>query len=500
MMWGRGNATVDGASRRSRRRTPLGLLALAVVALTLPTAASAIHDAKPPKPPKPPNYKVLVVTSGSKTSALNQAGVNAIKAIGRDDGTKADPNAKFSVELAQDANQINDRFTAQKLERYRAVVFLNTGVASPLTDAQRAAFEDVLPQGRRLRRHRLGDRDRPAWQFLTDILGTRSSGRTDVAVGARSRSPTASTTRRKNLPRVLGPHRHLVQLHDERPRRLARARHGRRGSVRPAAAGPDARRHRRRHDGRRPPGLLVQGLQGRPLVLHRPRQHRRELRRRRSTTHLKGAIDWAAGVSDPVYSDCGATVLANYQQIEDQRAAEPAASRSASTSSRTAGSSRPRAAARVRLHNPATGTTQVLAELRATRACRRRMRLYTNSEDGLYGPAVDNNFATEQLGLPLLLAADGHGRQAVGRLDRHADDAEHDRRRTRRRRRRRGIRTSATSSSRASSSSRTRQAARAPRPELRAADPAGLQQPPGVLPRRGRHRLRQAQQPVDGHG
>ena len=44
------------------------------------------------------------------------------------------------------------------------------------------------------------------------------------------------------------------------------------------------------------------------------------------------------------------------------------------------------------------------------------------------------------------------------------------------------------------------QRAGAPGPRLRAADPARLQQPPGVLPRRGRHRLRQAQQPVDGHG
>ena len=29
---------------------------------------------------------------------------------------------------------------------------------------------------------------------------------------------------------------------------------------------------------------------------------------------LTGAITWAAGQSDPVYSDCGATVTANYQQ------------------------------------------------------------------------------------------------------------------------------------------------------------------------------------------
>src|SRR4029453_8586231 len=34
------------------------------------------------------------------------------------------------------------------------------------------------------------------------------------------------------------------------------------------------------------------------------------------TTHLKGAIKWATGNSDPVYSDCGATVLRNYQQTK----------------------------------------------------------------------------------------------------------------------------------------------------------------------------------------
>ena len=33
-------------------------------------------------------------------------------------------------------------------------------------------------------------------------------------------------------------------------------------------------------------------------------------------THLKGAINWAAGQADPVYSDCGATVLRNYQQTK----------------------------------------------------------------------------------------------------------------------------------------------------------------------------------------
>ena len=40
----------------------------------------------------------------------------------------------------------------------------------------------------------------------------------------------------------------------------------------------------------------------------------------------------------------------------------------------------------VRLHDPATGTTKVIATL----------PVYTNSEDGLYGPAIDNDFATNK--------------------------------------------------------------------------------------------------------
>ena len=46
------------------------------------------------------------------------------------------------------------------------------------------------------------------------------------------------------------------------------------------------------------------------------RQHRRRVRRRRLRKHLEGAVDWAAGKADPVYSDCGATVLTNYQQTK----------------------------------------------------------------------------------------------------------------------------------------------------------------------------------------
>ena len=108
----------------------------------------------------------------------------------------------------------------------------------------------------------------------------------------------------------------------------------------------------------------------------------------------------------------------------------------------------------VRLHNPATGTTQIIANLGAG-PLPQTLRVYTNSEDGLYGPAVDNELRHQQVGVPVLLAADGHRRQAVGRRDRHADHAEHDGARTSRLADGVGPVRRATSSSRASSSSRT---------------------------------------------
>ena len=249
-----------------------GLLVLAVAALTLPTAASAVHGAKPPKPP---TYKVLVVTAGNKTSALNQAGVNAIKQIGQDGGTKADPNAKFNVELAQDANDINNRFTAQKLERYRAVVFLNTGGGHA---AQRRAARRVRRRTstRAAASSASARRSRPSrtWPFFTDVLGTRAVGRTAAAAGARSRSPTASTTRARTCREYWDrTDRFYNFTATSAASRTCSPRSSRIRSARSRRAG--ARRHRGRHDGRRPSGRLVQGLPGRPLVLHGARQHRR---------------------------------------------------------------------------------------------------------------------------------------------------------------------------------------------------------------------------------
>ncbi len=83
--------------------------------------------------------------------------------------------------------------------------------------------------------------------------------------------------------------------------------------------------------------------------------------------------------------DCGATVLANYQMTvigAQPNVSEPIGfdvlpdGRVVQTDRRGG----------VRLHDPATNTTHLLAQL----------PVYQASEDGMYGPAVDNDFATNK--------------------------------------------------------------------------------------------------------
>ncbi len=87
------------------------------------------------------------------------------------------------------------------------------------------------------------------------------------------------------------------------------------------------------------------------------------------------------GGSDPIYSDCGATVLANYQQ--SKISAPPSLSEPIGfdvlpdgrviQTDRRGG---------VRLHDPESNTTVVLAQI----------PVYMASEDGMYGPGIDNAF------------------------------------------------------------------------------------------------------------
>ena len=257
-----------------RKLTRIGLALIAVIALTLSASASAVVDANAAT--AAPKYRVLIVTAGTRRTARDR---------GRRQGDQGDRQGhrhRWEVlDLRRRATQIRSTTSSPRRtsRRYRAVVFLGTAATALLSDAQKAAFESYFHNGGGFLGIGSAIETEPGWQFYTDILGTRASGQDGGPVGDdQGRRPRP---RRDEEPaRVLEPDRRLVQLRGERPRRLARPRHGRRGSVRPAAAGPGARRNRRRHDGRRPSGRLVQGLQGRPLLLHRRWQHRGQLRRR----------------------------------------------------------------------------------------------------------------------------------------------------------------------------------------------------------------------------
>ena len=179
--------------RYLRKWTPLGLGLIAVTALMLSASASAVVGAD--QATAAPKYRVLIVTAGSKKDGLTDAGVNAIKAIGKDTGT----GGKFSTFVAGNPEQITDQFTETNLARYRAVIFLGTGANALLNDAQKAAFESYFHNGGGFLGIGSAVETEPGWQFYTDILGARASGKTDVqsaTIKVADRVHDAS----KNLP------------------------------------------------------------------------------------------------------------------------------------------------------------------------------------------------------------------------------------------------------------------------------------------------------------
>jgi PKD repeat protein len=323
----------------------------------------------------------VLVVQGTD-AALNSAGVTAIRNAAR--------SGNFTV-VAPSRADVADQFTAKKLEDYRAVVFLDTGVASPLTDAQRKAFEDYYALGGGFVGIGSAIETDPQWQFLTDVLGTRSSGKAAV------QSATV-----KVYDRVHDATKDLPEYWNRTD-----AWYNFKGNVRGVSHVLDTVVED--PFGPQPQGNTLDGISGGTMGADHPLSWCKDYKGGRSfytglgntaasfdaglTTHLKGAISWAAGKSSPVFSDCGATVLANYQQVKvsgPPNLSEPIGfdqlpdGRIIQTDRRGG----------VHLHDPLTGTTQLIADLAAA-SVPQTMRIYNNSEDGLYGPAVDRNFASD---------------------------------------------------------------------------------------------------------
>ena len=181
----------------------------------------------------------------------------------------------------------------------------------------------VLPRRRRLLRHRLGDRDRARLAVPhRRARHPRRPGKTAVQAGTikvADRVHDAS----KNLPEYWTRTDAWYNFTLERPRRSATC------SPPSSSASTTAARSRSSRGAAASSGITdgtmgadhpvtwCKDFRGGRSFYTVARQHRRQLRRgRTSATSSPAPFDWAAGQSDPVYSDCGATVLANYQQTK----------------------------------------------------------------------------------------------------------------------------------------------------------------------------------------
>ena len=252
-----------------------------LLALAAPVAAQAAGR----------EFKVMVFTRAvGEQHASTAAGVKAIKDLGKE--------RRFIVNATADPTE----FRADRLAQFRAVVFLNTS-GDVLTDAQQAAFEDYYRDGGGFVGIHSAIDTEPDWAFLGDVLGTRSTGAPAVAqatVKVADRVHDAS----KSLPEYwqrtdewydfaanVRGRSHVLATVDE-----TTYSGGTMGFDHPVAWCKDFRGGR---------SFYTAG--GHTAAAYAEPAFRR---------HLAGGIEWAAGEADPVYSDCGATVLANYEQTK----------------------------------------------------------------------------------------------------------------------------------------------------------------------------------------
>ncbi|WP_170179276.1 ThuA domain-containing protein [Solirubrobacter pauli] len=338
--------------------------------MAVPATASAKEQAVEP-------YKVLVVTSTS--DATSAAGISAItSAVGADGVVEAPAPA-----------EVGAKFTPAGLDAYRTVVFLNTGQASPLNDAQRGAFEAYYKKGGGFVGVGSAIETDSSWQFMTDLLGTRSSG-----------SAPAQSATVKVIDRVHDASKTLPQYWDRAEGGWYNFAANVRGKSHVLASVVED------PFGKQPQGKVLDGISGGTMGADHPISWCKDFSSGRSfytglgtnaaafdadlTKHLKGAIAWAAGQSDPTYSDCGATVLSNYQQTKI--AAPPNVGEPIGfvrlKDGRIIQTLR---SGQVRIHDPAKGTTKVVADFQAA-STPSKFRLYSVSEDGLYGPGIDNDY------------------------------------------------------------------------------------------------------------
>jgi PKD repeat protein/glucose/arabinose dehydrogenase len=302
-------------------------------------------------------YSVLVFTKGATGNVAE--GVAGLRALAT--------ASEVTFDVTDDASKFND----SNLAKYRAVVFLNNA-GELLDDDQQASFERYFRGGGGFLGIHSAIEAEPSWSFLTDVLGTRATGRTD-ALSATTKVADRVHLASKGLPEYwtrtdrwynftgnVRGFSHVLATVDENT-----YTGGTNGFDHPIAWCKDYQGGRSFYTGAGGTGDSFADA---------------NVRRQ-----LAGALDWAAGLANPTYSDCGATVLANFQQTKIS--APPNINEPIGIDQLPDGRILQTVRdGRIRLHDPVAGTSTVIATI----------PVYTNSEDGLYGPAIDNDFATNK--------------------------------------------------------------------------------------------------------
>ncbi|PZG00261.1 hypothetical protein C1I93_03090 [Micromonospora endophytica] len=361
----------DRTERGSMRR-PLGRRALTYLSLLTLVGATLVATGSPQTAPAQAapvagdtavdnngiQYKILVFTrSAGGAHPATAAGVEAIRQLGKD--------RRFTVDVTDDPR----KFREPHLKQFRAVVFLNTA-GNVLNDAQQAAFEQYYRDGGGFVGVHSAIEAEPGWSFLDEVLGTRAVGAAapasaaTVTVADRVHPASATlperwetTDRWYNFATNVRGFSHVLATVDEKS-----YSGGSMGFDHPITWCKDYQGGRSFYTGL---GATPASFRGTDL-----------------RAHLGGAIQWAAGTTD---GDCGATVLANYQMTvigAQPNVNEPIGfdvlpdGRVIQTDRRGG----------VRLHEPDGNQTTLLAQI----------PVYTHSEDGMYGPAIDKDFATNK--------------------------------------------------------------------------------------------------------
>ena len=359
-----------------RKRALLsGCVTFLLVSMLAALPASA---ARPPASPGPRD-RVLVYTGDtgsprSDAAQIERAGLQALRRLAREQG--------FTLTVAQERD-----FTARTLGETEAVVFLNTQ-GDNLSSAQRSAFESYYRGGGGLVAIAGAIEAESDWAFLTDVLGTRATGASSVQealVKVADRVHPAGA----DLPEyweVTGPwydfadnvrgEQHVLATVDENT-----YSGGDMGFDHPIVWCGDVEGGRSFYTGA---GGTAAAYGDDDFL-----------------SHLAGALEWAMGGE----GDCGATVVDNFEMdviaentvsnnapgFDENPLGEPIGfdvfpdGRVITTTRTGNGSPRSNLGA-VRLFDPDTGEHHTIAEI----------PVYDASEDGLYGPAIDNNFSSNR--------------------------------------------------------------------------------------------------------